>query len=116
MMLMHDLGVEIPTAAKEAIGDLGNLRNRYTHFVCDEPRELVLAVQLRAWHYLVDLFERDFLSDLKDDQRAKIRDINEEMRRSEDFLEAAAGPRRVNGRGDGLQKSGHILYTKGCPG
>ncbi len=25
-------------------------------------------------------------------------------------------PVGVNGRGDGLQKSGHILYTRGCPG
>ena len=24
-------------------------------------------------------------------------------------------PDGMNGRGDGLQKSGHILYTKGCP-
>ena len=108
--LEEDLGVEIPTAAKEAIGDLGNLRNRYTHFVCDEPRELVLAVQLRAWHYLVDLFERDFLSDLKDDQRAKIRDINEEMRRSEDFLEA----RYEEIRGDLESLAGEGLVVARC--
>ena len=25
-------------------------------------------------------------------------------------------PDGMNSRGDGLQKSGHILYTKGCPG
>ncbi|HUX19986.1 MAG TPA: hypothetical protein VMW69_02030 [Spirochaetia bacterium] len=80
-------GVDISQQAETAFSDLADLRNKYTHFTCTETPERVTGIQLRAWHFVMDLVEHDFLT-LTEEQDARLEAIRDRMLRREEFLAA----------------------------
>jgi hypothetical protein len=79
--------VQLDDRPHQAFDALRRLRNRYVHFMCDEPRTSVIATQNKAWHYALHLLEKGFLV-LSQDQTAMLVRAKESMMRSEDFLKA----------------------------
>lgn len=96
--------VQLDDRSHQAFDALRRLRNRYVHFMCDEPRTSVMATQNKAWHYALHLLGKGFLA-LSLDQTAKLVRAKEAMMRSEDFLKARlqeVGPDLQKARGNGL--------------
>ncbi len=80
-------GIELDEAAHNAFDQLRTLRNRFVHFRCDEPESKVQAVQLSAWHHVLQLLETGFLGQVTLEQNAAIEEVRAVMLRSEHFLD-----------------------------
>lgn len=78
-------GVTLEQPLKDAFDALRKLRNRYVHFVCNEPPASVMADQLKAWHHALRLLEAGMLR-LSRTQQARLDEAQALMLRSEEFL------------------------------
>jgi uncharacterized protein YlaI len=96
--------VQLDDRSHQAFDALRRLRNRYIHFMCDEPRTSVMATQLKAWHYALQLLEKGFLV-LSTEQSAMLGRAGDALRRSENFLETRSQeikPDLLNAKEKGL--------------
>ena len=78
-------GLDISQQAEAAFFDLADLRNKFIHFVCNESAERVTGIQLRAWHFFMDLLDNDFL-DLNETFAGVLQEIKSRMLRRDEFL------------------------------
>jgi rubrerythrin len=76
----------LPLETQAAVLDLASLRNQYIHFVCRSTPEFVTAVQLKAWHHIIDLLDGRFLK-LTYDQSQEIEYAKRKMLEHGEFLE-----------------------------
>lgn len=104
-------GIDLDEAAHNAFDQLRTLRNRYVHFRCDEPEPKVQAVQLSAWHHVLQLLETGFLGQLTREQSVATDEVKAVMLRSEHFLDERLA--QAQGRLVAATSSGLLVGT--CP-
>ncbi len=96
--------VKFDKKAHDAFDSLRKLRNRYVHFVCHENRTRVMAQQLKAWHYALDILERKTIL-LSLEQKEELAKVKFLIMRSEEFLNVRfdeVGPELKQAKEEGL--------------
>lgn len=69
-----------------AFEPLKKLRNMFAHFTCHSERAYVTAIQLRAWHYLLEFVEQSDV-DFSAIQESVFRQTKDKMLEHEDFID-----------------------------
>lgn len=83
--LLEVCRLSISQEAENAFANLADLRNKFMHFGCTDSAERVTGIQLRAWHYFMDLFGHDFM-ELSEEHARALQAIKTRMLRRDEFL------------------------------
>ncbi len=80
------IGADLPYEAAQAIHQLSRLRNRYVHFVVTDTPQFVAAIQLKAWHYALEMLNRKFL-ELTHEQEQHVENATARMLKHQSFID-----------------------------
>jgi len=100
----------VTVEVEQAILGLSKLRNKYVHFFCTDSLEFVTAVQLKAWHHVLELLQSSFIQ-LTFDQREQLGQVQARMVKHEEFIQARF--EEIHEAIDDLRNNGVIILE--CP-